>query len=168
MADMRAAIEPGLFARGERYAASNRVTNLRITYDGQTILARVRWSAVAHYGVPIAIGNSRKAQRVGISSSCECPVGVACKHEAATLIVALHRRATAAQPLHAPRERSDRNDDPRIDLWLTELRESIHDAPSSPKPGDERIAYFFERAERTRSREVGLAIIVVRYIKAGR
>ncbi len=168
MADVRAAIEPGPFARGERYAASNRVTDLRITQDGQTISARVRGTAAVPYGVTIAIGISRKAQRVGISSTCECPVGVACKHVAATLIVALHRRAITSQPLHAPRERSDRNDDPRIDLWLTELRESIDDAPRAPKPGDERIAYLFEHAGRGRSREAGLAIIVVRYTKAGR
>jgi len=64
MADVRAATEARTFARGERCAASNRVTDLRITHDGQTISARVRGTAAVPYGVIMLTGKTKQRERV--------------------------------------------------------------------------------------------------------
>jgi len=167
--EVRTALGPAVFSRGEAYATKRHVTALRITNNGNIITARVRGSMATPYEVSIFIAPSRNHSRIVFSTTCECPVGSDCKHVAATLVTALRERASvSASPPTALSAPFAHPENSRVDVWLAELRESAGEPLRAPSAGVERVAYLFDGASRSRSRDLALEIVVVRYTKSGR
>jgi hypothetical protein len=179
--DVRAAFEPAVFARGEAYARDGRVRALKITSDGHAIAADVAGSNGASYHVQVYVSRARSGRDV-ISGYCECPVGMDCKHVAATLIAALEPGSPAAcaptdviPAPRVPRERafggvpaSQNSADAAVDRWLGGIRTSAEGARTAAAVGDERIAYVFNGSTKSSRYAFPVAAVVVRLTKAGR
>ncbi len=174
LSHVRESLRPDALSRGEAYARAGRVMDLRVGNSGSTLAARVRGSRPTPYQVTVYVSRNRGGRTI-VSGHCNCPVGVDCKHVAATLYAAL-AAATApvqshpadAAPRAARKAEAAVQTDPRVDAWLAELREVTGSSASHATPGDERIAYVFDGKPRSSPRALPVDIIVVRYTKAQR
>jgi superfamily II DNA or RNA helicase len=176
LVDVRAAFNPAVFARGEAYARDGHVSALKITSDGHAIAADVAGSGGASYHVQVYISRARSGRDV-ISGHCECPVGMDCKHVAATLIAALERGSPDAmlssEVIAPPRvggvpAARQNSPDATVDRWLDGLRTSVGRAHAEVAVGDERIAYVFNGAAKSSRFAFPVAAVVVRRTKAER
>jgi hypothetical protein len=179
--DVRAAFEPAVFARGEAYARDGHVRALKITSDGHAIAADVAGSNGASYHVQVYFSRARSGRDV-ISGNCECPVGMDCKHVAATLIAALshsspdtYASTEVIRPPHLTVEHasggispSQNSADAAVDRWLGGMRSSVEGLRAEAAVGDERIAYVFDGSRKSSRYAFPVATLVVRLTKAQR
>jgi superfamily II DNA or RNA helicase len=186
--DVRKAFAPEVYARGEAYVREGRVSALTIASDGHAITADVAGTSAAPYHVQVFISRARSGRNL-ISGYCQCPIGMECKHVAATLIAAFERgndpqrgnarstevvvpphleRATRAERV-APRAAPARDrgyDDTAVDRWISQLREAAAPAAAADFVGDERIAYVVGGRAATGRYAFPVEIVVVRRAKA--
>ncbi|MGH7727792.1 MAG: SNF2-related protein [Vulcanimicrobiaceae bacterium] len=161
---MNASFDATTVSRGRSYAEEGRVSALRIAESG-AILAHVRGSEPAPYEVVAYVARGRGSQRTVLRGACDCPMRVDCKHVVATLLALLEAKRPGRTPSTMPiLER-----DPRVDIWLDEMRESLKDDEASLAAGDERIAYMFGAQPRGASpRALPVQLLVMRRSKTGR
>ena len=190
-ADVRASLSAVARERGITYARQGRVTELKIDKGGATLSSLVRGKNSNSYRVSIFTARAR-AGRTRVAGYCTCPVATNCKHVAATLYAALsapeispavnhpssassasvvaaaERRSAVLPP--APNEARTAADrlEPRVDVWLTELREVTAHSRDGDAPGAERVAYIFGGKPRSSSRALPIEILVLRRTKTER
>ncbi|MCB0963947.1 MAG: SWIM zinc finger family protein, partial [Acidimicrobiales bacterium] len=99
---LRRYYDAGSFARGQGYAADDRI-RLLTTGDG-AIDAACKGSGTASYVVRVRWGRDRDG--VHLDDTCTCPLGGACKHAVAAILTA--RRDAARRPTPGLGARSDR------------------------------------------------------------
>ncbi|WP_051265571.1 DEAD/DEAH box helicase [Nakamurella lactea] len=122
---IRRAVGPAAFERGRPYAATGRVSELRIADD--QIFGRVRGTGAAPYQVVVSYGDD-PAQLHG---TCSCPMAANCKHVAAVALTALAERSR--QTAVATLRRGDRSPD-----WQQRLQGLLATAESTLPGIDQR------------------------------
>jgi superfamily II DNA or RNA helicase len=104
--------------RGFDYANEGRVRNLDVSEGGHALRALVDGSRRDPYRVRVHIDHARGRELTYIAGECTCPIEFNCKHVVAVLGAALLARGSAGE------ERSSGRD-PRVDVWLQEIDESL-------------------------------------------
>ena len=141
LATLRRLFGEASVARGEAYARAGRV--LRCAVDAEGLLtAQVRGTRAKPYALTARMLRDARGGVARVASACDCPLGGACKHVAAALIVAMERagregsRPSAAQAPAAPSLPPDLPPDlpPALRAWLAALTEA--DRPPEAEPTD--------------------------------
>ncbi|MFT8231380.1 SNF2-related protein [Pseudomonas guariconensis] len=128
----KADFDDGALARGQNYAAQGRTKTLSI--HDRTIEAACLGSAGQRYTQKILL--EPNAGRLRVLGRCSCPVGVNCKHCAATLF-----------HLHASLDDHDASDGlslpPELSQWVKAL-ETPESAPANPSPSRKGPAIYYQ------------------------
>jgi superfamily II DNA or RNA helicase len=131
-AALERSFDPQTVVRARSYLTGNRVTNLRLSEQGEAASANVRGSSARPYAVRIAASERDGMQT--IESDCSCPDGHACKHGAALALTLLDRGAE-----------TNGASDGAIDAWTRRTLEAFGEAPASEKI--ERLVYVLDVPE---------------------
>ena len=132
LADLERSFDPQTLTRARGYLAGNRVTNVRLSEQGDAASANVQGSATRPYAVRIAV-RDREGTRT-IESDCSCPDGRACKHGAALALMHTNRGAEAGGA-----------SDGAVDAWTRRMLETVHDV-TTPENA-ERLLYVVDVPE---------------------
>ncbi|MEE6282066.1 DEAD/DEAH box helicase [Georgenia sp. MJ170] len=89
---LRATFGAPTVERGLDYAARGRVQRLQVETGGRLLYGTVAGSGGRPYQTVVVLDGA-----LGVSSSCTCPVGAACKHGVAVLAAARDRASSAAR-----------------------------------------------------------------------
>jgi superfamily II DNA or RNA helicase len=144
--DLERSFDPQTLARARGYLAGNRVTNVRLSEQGDAASANVQGSSTRPYAVRIT-ARDRDGMR-SIESDCSCPGGHACKHGAALALMLSERS-------EGPSGASDG----AVDAWTRRTVETFGEA-SAPQ-GIERLLYMIDVPESHGLRTVRLVPYVV-------
>lgn len=138
--DLERSFDPHTLASARRYTSGNRITNVRISEQGDAASANVQGSGTRPYAVRIAL-RDRDGARV-VESDCSCPAGHACKHGAALALSLIERESDSA-----------------VDAWMRRMLEAFAQSPQ-PSAG-ERLAYAIDSRESHGSRTLRLTPYVL-------
>ena len=156
--------------RGRLYQAQGRVRDLAFNDGGELITARVTGTAPRPYRVEIAL-SSPKSDRWPITrfeTHCSCPVGIDCKHAAATLFEVLARRGTGASVARQPRAGTVPPADPLagpVANWLNSV--TALSASDTSADTSEMLLYILDQAPSLHDHSVIITAQIVRRVKAG-
>jgi superfamily II DNA or RNA helicase len=145
-ADLERSFDPQTLARARGYLAGNRVSNVRLSEQGDAASANVQGSATRPYAVRITARN-RDGIRM-IESDCSCPDGHACKHGAA-LALTLSEHSEGASGAS----------DGAVDAWTRRMIETFGDVPAPQSV--ERLIYVVDVPESHGLRTVRLVPYVM-------
>ncbi|WP_375764461.1 SNF2-related protein [Bradyrhizobium sp. Pha-3] len=134
------------------YRAQGRVSDVEISEDLTRVNARVSGTERKPYRVDIVLKFDGD-RLVDVDGDCSCPMAVNCKHVAATLFEALHRRApSAGTPMLASRGaagngqlRPDAALPYQITEWIETVGRSVRDADYPPDV-TQRLLYYLQPA----------------------
>ena len=143
-------VGPRALLAGQDYRRRKRI--LSVKRDDGAIAARVRGSRPSPYGLEIKLAGSDG--KVKFRSTCDCPVGSACKHVAAVLLDEFARgggrspdRAGAGSAGPSPSKASELP--PELATWLNAL-ERVRSEEESDYPKDERQRIIYVLAPETK------------------
>jgi len=168
LADVLAAVGQELCARGAAHQHAGHVSDLKFSNQGHMITASVRGTEPSPCRVTAYVTRARDGRTL-IAGYCDCDVGLDCEHVAATLLAVLE--GPAAPPIAAPAsvpERASPTENPALDLWLTQISETVSKPAGTEVPGAERVAYVFEAKSHMMPRRFPIDIVVQRLTKAQR
>jgi superfamily II DNA or RNA helicase len=175
--EARALFAASTYKLAQRYAADGSVVIKHVSPDGGLISSEVQGTRSTPYKLAIIIRRGPKGGP-SISGRCSCPVGLNCKHVAATLIAAMASGAPAASvaptipasappaPPRPPKPPPEPEMPWAVKTWLHQLGETAVDAA----PGDERQRLFFiadVTAKDRQLRDLTLTPVVVNVLKSG-
>ncbi|HTV93283.1 MAG TPA: DEAD/DEAH box helicase [Verrucomicrobiae bacterium] len=145
-AALERSFDPQTIARARGYVAGNRITNVRLSEQGEAASATVQGSATRPYAVGIAARERDGVQT--IESECSCPDGHACKHGAALALKLLDRDAGAGGA-----------SDGAVDAWTRRMLETFGKSTAVQK--NERLLYVIDAPESHGLRSVRLVPYVM-------
>ena len=82
------AVGPHAFHRAGAYANASRVSDVKAGPSGEVLLAKVQGGSPQRYQTIVWLEVEVDGRVTGAQGSCTCPVGVNCKHVAATMLMA--------------------------------------------------------------------------------
>ena len=107
---LRRATDDGTFGRGQAYARAGNVVTSELSPDSLRLTGVVRGNAERPYLVRIDLStwvrDAGSPRARGYATSCTCPVGGACKHAVAVMLVARQQQEAAGAQSQTPWERS--------------------------------------------------------------
>jgi superfamily II DNA or RNA helicase len=128
--DIAAFFDSRTFERGQEYQLRGHVQKLRVEERTGVIKAEVTGTRVKPYRVSVVIIEGKRGARC--TGWCSCPVGVSCKHIAATLLACAARENPEQQggilrgSFSSPESTSAPGvDSPWVDAWLQELEKAV-------------------------------------------
>ena len=163
------------WSKGSAYQVQGRVSALEVSDDLTEMRARVRGSERTPYSVDIFL-SYRNGELDDLAGDCTCFIGSNCKHVAATLLEALHRKGTLtdaapelrqgtlpgfARPEPAPVLPHELND------WLEKIASSIrgNDYPADVR---QRLLYCVQpHARESRMPHLAVSLLSVKLRKDG-
>lgn len=121
--ELSAAFDSMTLVRAGDYARAGRVTSLVVADGGTRAAARVIGSGPAIYRTEVTLSTDSHGTFLG--SDCTCPIGVACKHAAATILALRTQRPWRSDATDAPRDGST--------TWRDALDELLDVAEPEPE-----------------------------------
>lgn len=151
--DLHRSFDAATLARGRSYFAQLRVRELRV--DSEHLESEVQGTWRLPYAVTVRIRNG-EGGRI-LAGACSCPVGVNCKHAAATAIAALDRSSPKASKRDAA--------DGAVDSWIESL--ATWQAPALRTNSREHVRYTVAVEERYYVPHFHLGAAMVPILKNG-
>ena len=163
------------WSKGNVYQAQERVSALEVSDDLTEVRAHVRGSERTPYSVDISL-SYRNGELDDMAGDCTCFIGSNCKHVAATLVEALHRKGTLIDAAPAPKQGTlpgfARPEPapmlaPELNDWLEKIGSSIrgNDYPADVR---HRLLYCVQpHAREGRMPHLAVSLLTVKLRKGG-
>jgi hypothetical protein len=168
LSDVVAAVGQEVCARGAAHQHAGHVSDVKLSNRGHMITACVRGTEPSPHRVTAYVTLARD-RRTLIVGYCDCPAGHNSEHVAATLLAVLE--GAAAPPVAAPAPMPNLaapEEDPALDRWFTQIRDTAPRPAGAEEAGAERIAYLFAQKSPSTPRRFPVDIVVQRLTKAQR